>query len=272
VPDQYTHTLLLALTVICGGLAGPASADQYPGVYVDTDDFVPEMVAIPGGCIQVGSLLMGSEDNPPREVCLDNFYLSRYEIRYAEFEHFMAERASPGALTSVLFKNSGNLAGYPVTDVSWFDAMEYAAWLSRKTGRTFRLPTEEEWEYAARAGAGFGAQYSWGNMPDPDAAHCRDCSSGKDTDGPLHSGQFAPNAFGIYDMHGNVAEWTIGCFHPHDEIVERVRYGQRVANCRTGVVRGGSYLSRQQNIAFWTRLGRESTRPAPEVGFRLLME
>jgi len=264
----YRRTLAGLLLGTSIGVA----ADQLPGVFLPAAEGVPVMVAIPGGCTEIGSMLIGSEDNPPREVCLSDFFISKYEITYAEFEQFLADRASPGALTSVLFKNTGNLARFPVTEVSWFDAMEYAIWLSNKTGRTFRLPTEEEWEYAARAGAGFGTQYSWGNRQAAGLANCRDCAAADTAEGAVVVGQFPANAFGLHDMHGNVAEWTTGCYHGQDEIITRTRSGQRLSVCRVGVVRGGSWRNRQDRLTFWFR-GRQNTlEPAIDVGFRLVME
>ncbi|ALO47553.1 formylglycine-generating enzyme family protein [Pseudohongiella spirulinae] len=265
----YNRILTCALSVSVFGIA---IADQLPGVYVDNPELIPPLVEIPAGCVETGTMLMNDRGILPGEVCVEGFAMTQYEIRYAEFEHFLADRASPAAMSSVLFKNTGDLAMFPVTEISWFEAMEYAIWLSNKTGRTFRLPTEEEWEYAARAGMGFGAQYSWGNQPDPDAAHCLDCSTHSDSDASLPSGQFAPNAFGLYDMHGNVAEWTIGCYHGQDEVLQRNRGGRQLTTCRIGVVRGGSWRSHQQNITFWVRSAQESTKPAVDVGFRLLME
>lgn len=265
--------LSLALSAgVCLTSVIPVMADQLPGVFVPAADGVPEMVAIPGGCSEIGSMLIGSEDNLPREACLPDFFISKYEITYAEFEQFLADRASPGALTSVLFKNTGNLARFPVTEVSWFDAMEYAIWLSNKTGNIFRLPTEEEWEYAARAGAGFGTQYSWGNRQAAGLANCRDCAAADTAEGAVATGQFPPNAFGLHDMHGNVAEWTTGCYHGQDEIVTRSRGGQRLSVCRVGVVRGGSWRNTQSRLTFWLRSSQISLEPAVDVGFRLVME
>ena len=96
-------------------------------------------------------------------------------------------------------------------NVSWDDAKEYVAWLSRKTGKSYRLLTEAEWEYAARAGA--STKYSWGNEIGRNQANCHSCGSQWDNmkTGPV--GSFTANAFGLHDMHGNVWEWVEDCWH-----------------------------------------------------------
>src|SRR5690606_20754758 len=100
----------------------------------------------------------------------------------------------------------------PVMDVDWQDARQYAAWLSKRTGVTFRLPSEMEWEFAARAGA--TTAYSWGDEVGQGRANCTGCGGewdGKDQNAPV--GSFAPNAFGLHDVHGNVYEWTDSCLY-----------------------------------------------------------
>ena len=99
----------------------------------------------------------------------------------------------------------------PVINVTWDDAQRYVAWLSKMTGKPYRLLSEAEWEYAARAGT--QTAYSWGDEIGKGNANCNGCGSQWDNKQTAPVGSFAPNAFGLYDMHGNVWEWVEDCFH-----------------------------------------------------------
>ena len=96
-------------------------------------------------------------------------------------------------------------------NVSWYDAAAYAAWLSSQTGDRYRLPSEAEWEYAARAGT--ETVYSWGNDIGDNRANCDGCPSQWDEFKTAPVGSFAANAWGVHDMHGNVWEWVRDCWN-----------------------------------------------------------
>lgn len=130
----------------------------------------------------------------------------------------------------------------PMINVTWVDAQQYVEWLSNMTGRPYRLLTEAEWEYAARAGS--TTAYSWGDEIGKGNANCRDCGSTWDGEMAAKVGSFKPNAFGLYDMAGNAAEWVEDCWHdsylggPPNDGSEWTR------DCRDGlqrVIRGGSW-------------------------------
>ena len=134
-------------------------------------------------------------------VCLQNdFAIMKYEVTFEEYDRFVGEteRASP--------EDSGWGRGRrPVINVSWIDATEYALWLSEKTDQSYRLPTETEWEYAARAGV--KTKYPWGKKKEGNRANCKDCGeqwNRKTAD----VGQFQPNGWMLHDVVGNVREWT----------------------------------------------------------------
>jgi formylglycine-generating enzyme required for sulfatase activity len=99
----------------------------------------------------------------------------------------------------------------PVINASWGDAKRYVAWLSQLTGKAYRLLTEAEWEYAARAGA--NTRYSWGDNPSSGNANCDGCGSPWDLKHTAPVGSLNPNAFGLHDMHGNVWEWVEDTWH-----------------------------------------------------------
>ena len=114
---KLSHILACALASC---LSGIATADQLPGVYVNNPELIPPLVEIPAGCVETGTMLMNDRGILPGKVCSEGFAMTQYEIRYAEFEHFLADRASPAAMSSVVFKNTGDLAMFPVTEISCF--------------------------------------------------------------------------------------------------------------------------------------------------------
>jgi eukaryotic-like serine/threonine-protein kinase len=151
-----------------------------------------EMVALPGG-----SFTMGSNDHddekPPHQITLSPFSIGRYEVTQAQYQAVMGNDPS---------RFTGN--DRPVEHVSWNDAVEFCQKVSNKTGRTYRLPTEAEWEYACRAGS--TTQYSFGDDSDQlDQYACYIKNAVSFRTNPV--GEKKPNAFGLYDMHGNVWEW-----------------------------------------------------------------
>jgi formylglycine-generating enzyme required for sulfatase activity len=176
-----------------------------------------EVVFVKGGCYEMGDSVGDGDSNerPVHEVCVNDFYMGKYDVTNEQFRKFRPDH------------NSGKFEGLslnddkqPVVNVSWYEAVDFAKWLSQKTGQTYRLPTEAEWEYAARAGA--KTKYFWGNNPDDACkyANVADLSAKKRWKGwtafycddkflvssPV--GSFQPNQFGLYDMLGNVWQWV----------------------------------------------------------------
>lgn len=221
----------------------------------------PEMIAVPAACIETGTLLMNQQANPLREVCVDSFSIGRYEVTFREYDQFTD--ATGQAARHDLGFGRGNR---PVIDVNWFDAAAYANWLSEQTGKIYRLPTDAEWEYAAKANAGIGFGYSWGNEPTKNKANCRNCGSQWDAQKTAPIGSFDSNSLGLNDMHGNVWEWTSDCYYGN---ASKDIEGK---HCKVGVVRGGSWDVDVSNLAFWIRAPQISTETAQDIGFRLVLE
>ena len=180
----------------------------------------PEMVEIPAGRFQMGRVSGGCQDSekPVHEVRIASFALSKTEVTFEEYDHFTAATGRKRA------EDEGWGRGRrPVINVSWSDAVAYAEWLSAQAGESYRLPSEAEWEYAARAGSvtayHFGNDASllcgYGNHADTSTDYewrntaCSD-GVGKRT---ATVGTYQPNAFGLYDMHGNVFEWVQDCWN-----------------------------------------------------------
>ena len=130
----------------------------------------------------------------------------------------------------------------PVVNVSWNDAQQYVRWLSRETGKRYRLPSESEWEYVARAGT--GTLYHWGDPIARNRANCDGCGSAWDNDRTAPAGSFSPNAFGLHDVHGNVWEWVQDCWHPGYAGAPRDGGARTTGgDCSRRLLRGGSWNS-----------------------------
>lgn len=170
-----------------------------PGrVFRDCNDGCPEMVVVPAGRFKMG------EGSSARDVTIQQaFGVGKFEVTFDEW----AACVTGGGCTSNRSPNdrSWGKGRRPVINVSWNDAKEYVGWLSRRTGQTYRLLTEAEWEYAARAGT--TTAYSWGDAIGRGNANCDGCGSQWDNKQTASVGSFKPNDFGLHDMHGNVWEW-----------------------------------------------------------------
>lgn len=207
----------------------------------------PELVLIPAGTFQ-----MGSPDSEPgrypnerlHTVTIEHtFAISRYEISFDEYALFAQTSGHP--LPS---DQDWGQKQHPVINVSWLDAMAYTDWLSTQTGQHYRLPTEAEWEYAARAGT--QTAYWWGDTFKPAWLNCYGCDPNKELSTPLPVGQFPANAFGLYDVLGNVWEWT--CSNYSEDYDGSETRCSEVADASNKAIRGGSYQNRPVVTARFT--------------------
>jgi formylglycine-generating enzyme required for sulfatase activity len=148
-----------------------------------------------------------------------------------------------------------------VIDVSWDDAKVFIAWLSQKTGKRYRLPSEAEWEYAARAGT--TTSYWWGRSADRGRANCEDCGASP-TRQTTPSGTFGPNGFGLFDVAGNAAEWVEDCWNDTYRGAPANGAAWTTGPCRQRVLRGGSFAGKASlhtlGRAFPVRSGRSLLR------------
>jgi formylglycine-generating enzyme required for sulfatase activity len=229
----------------------------------DYSKYCPEMVVVPAGKFMMGS--PGSEkdrrenEGPAHEVLIDKpFAVSKFEITW---DQWTACQWGGGCIIVPFERQEGK---FPAHSVTWLDALSYVKWLSRVTGQEYRLLTESEWEYAARAGT--STPWSFG---DDEAMLVDYAWYAKNSDSHNHEvGQKKPNAFGLYDMHGNVWEWVEDCYH--DSYAEPPVDGSSwdTEDCSTLVVRGGSSQNDSHDLRSARRGGLGSLRQA-NVGFRV---
>ena len=178
-----------------------------------------------------------ANEGPQHRVTFDQaFAVGKFTVTFDEWDACVAD----GGCSRYRPSNQGGGRGLrPVINVSWDDAKAYVTWLSRKTGKTYRLLSEAEYEYAARAGT--TTSYPWGNAVGKNNANCAGCGSRWDNKQTALVGSFAPNRFGLYDMVGNVWTWAEGCYHGNYQRAATDGAAWRTADCGRRVVRGGGW-------------------------------
>ena len=222
----------------------------------------PTMVVLPTGSFRMGSPSgeegRYSDEGPVRTVTIGKrIAMGRYEVTFADYDRFVA--ATNGRRPD---DEGWGRGSRPVINVNWNEAKAYATWLSAQTGKSYRLPSESEWEYAARAGT--ETAYSWGNEIGVNRANCDGCGSQWDDEQTSPVGSFEPNAFGLYDMHGNVYEWVEDCYvntytgAPSDGSARTSGCGSDVF---WAVVRGGSWFVYPQYLRSASRYGDAPSDP-----------
>ena len=204
---------------------------------------------------------------PARQVRIRRWAaVGRFEVTYEEWDACYRDGGCRHATRASWGGGRGRL---PVVDVNWSDAREYTRWLSARTGHNYRLLSETEWEYAARAGS--STAFPWGNAIGRGNANCLDCGSGW-AEKAAQIGSFPPNAFGLHDSHGNVWEWVADCWTEDETDLpadERAFQPPHQAHCRDRVVRGGSFLRGPEAVRSAYRRSVPGERRSLEIGFRV---
>ena len=207
------------------------------------------------------------DEKPPHEVHIDKpIAVGRYEITFDEWEGCVKDG---GCVKNKTPNDEGwGRARHPVINISWNDAREYVDWLSRKTGKTYRLLSEAEWEYAARAGT--TSKYAFGDTLNAKQAKF---SGGKQGIGEtVEVGSFPPNNWGLYDMHGNVWEWVEDCYAP-DYAGAPTDGSARVGpGCGAHALRGGSWDYAPADLRSAVRYHLPAIYRVDEIGFRVARE
>jgi formylglycine-generating enzyme required for sulfatase activity len=199
----------------------------------------PEMIVVPAGSFTMGSPETekgGSKNEGPQQQIkiAQQFAVAKYDVTFAEWDACAAVGGCPQATDSAFGR-----ATRPVINVSWNEAKQYAAWLSQMTGQPYRLLSEAEFEYAARAGT--VTAYPWGDEIGKGNANCQGCGSQGDRRETSPVGSFKPNAFGLFDMHGNVWNWTEDCYKRNLGSVPADGSPRSAATCESRVIRSGSW-------------------------------
>lgn len=243
-------------------IAAPATAEVFQD-RLRSGGRAPQMTVVPSGRFRMGGVAAVSTDEAPKhEVSVGSFAISTHEVTYAEYDRFAnaTGRSKPNS-------QGWDRSTHPVVNVSWDDALAYTQWLSQQTGHKYRLPSEAEWEYAARAGS--YTKYWWGAKTGVENAHCFDCRSGYQLTKPTKVGQFKANAFGLYDVAGNVNEWVYDCYHADYNGAPSDGSVWEGGDCSNRIARGGSYLNPSSEMRSSNRAKYPAKERNETIGIRL---
>ena len=281
---------LLAPLSAISAQAASATADRFPlnapgaagdttsGRVVETDDFSdplatggqgPEMVVVQAGTFRMGCLAVSgcsSDELPDHEVVIAyRFALSKYEITFADWDACVDGGGCDGYLPD---DEGWGRARRPVINVSWHDAQAYVAWLSESTDETYRLPSEAEWEYTARAGS--SSRYTWGDRLLDDYANCLNDRCKDEHPNTAPAGSFPANAWGFHDMHGNVFEWVQDCWNGTTyEGAPTDGSAWLDGHCDSRMIRGGSWAGNPASMRSANRVQNPIEDRRSSLGFRV---
>jgi formylglycine-generating enzyme required for sulfatase activity len=230
-----------------------------------------ELAAIPAGSFMMGSNNGDDDEKPVHRVSVPAFKMMTHEVTWAQYQ--------PCIDAGVCSTGSDGDEGWgkgnrPVINVSWNDAQDYIRWLNQQTGMNFRLPSEAEWEYAARANT--TTAFSTGDRISTSQANFdgnythNGSSKGQYREKTLPVGSFQPNDFGLYDMHGNVWEWTQDCWNGSYSGAPNNGAAWESGNCGKRVLRGGSWYSLPINLRSASRFRHSASSRYDDNGFRLV--
>ena len=251
-------------------------------------DTCPELVVVPPGSFTMGSPASEegrhTDEGPRHRVTIEQpFAVGKYEVTRGEYAQFVLDTEHSPTPSCRIYEDEGEWnersghnwqnPGYrqterdPVVCVSWEDAQEYVLWLSKKTGKAYRLLSEAEWEYVTRAGT--TTRYTWGDEIGQNRAHCDGCGGRWDSKRTSPVGSFVPNGFGLHDMHGNVWEWVADCWNRSYEGAPTDGSARESVACKLRVVRGGSWDSSPALLRSADRFGLASDSRYSIDGFRV---
>ena len=257
----------MLLLAAVGMVLASAAAAQEPGeAFSDTlrgGERGPEMVVIYAGSFEMGCV-SGEEcyddELPVHTVTISQaFAVSKYEITFDDYDRFTAPNQ---------VEDEGWGRGRrPVVNVSWNDAKDYVGWLSSQTGQNYRLLSEAEWEYVARAGS--ATQFTWGSDIGEENANCGGCATEWDFFQTAPVGSFAANAFGLHDVHGNVWEWVEDCWNETYEGAPTDGAAWLSGDCSRRILRGGSYDDFHYDLRSAVRFANAADDHNKSLGFRV---
>jgi formylglycine-generating enzyme required for sulfatase activity len=236
-----------------------------PGVGAEFRDCpaCPLMVPLPAGSFTMGSNNSDPSEKPAHAVTIGApFAIARHEVTVQQWNACV----SGGGCQKIAQPGNGG-GDAPMRDVSWDDAQQYVTWLSSVTGKQYRLPTEAEWEYAARGGT--STRHWWGEQMASGKANCKECGQPWSNDGPAKVGSFAANPWGLHDTSGSVWEWVSDCWHNNFKGAPADGGSWDQPNCTVRVIRGGSWREGAPYMVVSTRFRYDASVRHAQNGFRV---
>lgn len=280
---------------ILGGCAAAVGGSAVPRAGTAFQDCAscPEMVVVPAGSFVMGSPesepLRDKDEGQHQVTFADPFALSKYPVTWDQWEACVRDGMCDGrgvetslrtGLDGKPIKNyvDHGRGNRPLVGASWYDAQAFVGWLNKKTGAdAYRMVTEAEFEYAARAGT--TTAYPWGATPDHDFANFGKAeglggeAAGRDAwlNDTSPVGSFPPNAFGLYDMHGNIYQWVEDCYEANPAALPTNGSAVKSGNCAVRVMRSTSFMSNPHTLRSANRAGQypPNLRGRNYLGFRV---
>ena len=222
----------------------------------------PVLVALPRGAFVMGTNGGDPSEKPAHNVSIgEGFAIGKFEVTVEQWLACSATLACPHISSEAAPKNT------PARDLSWDDAQSYVKWLAKLTGKAYRLPTEAEWEFAARGGT--ATRYWWGEQMKKGTADCKDCGEPWRQEQPVAVGSFAANPYGLHDMNGSVWEWVADCWHNTYKGAPADGRAWDDPSCRVRVIRGGSWREGASYMPSTTRFKYDADVRQSQNGFRV---
>lgn len=269
---QFTFTLLTFIFIMF-------FQSRFHAIYGQGKDIPePEMVFVEGGKFMMGSEDGFDDERPVHEVTVESFFIGKYEVTVEQYRTFVnsSENKSKGRNAIRMPREPfwGWHDDHPISNVTWTDAQAYCEWLSKKTGKKYRLPKETEWEYAARGGnKSKGYIHAGSNKPEEVAWYDEKIIDEQNEiytgdEGTQPVGQLKPNELGIYDMSGNVWEWCQDKYKYYEGNTNKAPV-RGVSGNELRVLRGGSWYYDVKYARVTARDGPEITYTNKNYGFRV---
>jgi formylglycine-generating enzyme required for sulfatase activity len=220
------------------------------------------LVSLPAGSFMMGGNGGDPSEKPAHRVAINApFAIGKTEVTVEQWNACVAANAC------TRLAGAASAPNLPARDLSWDDAQAYLKWLSAQSGKPYRLPTEAEWEYAARGGS--ASRYWWGEQMRPGMANCKECGEPWHQDAPAAVASFAANPYGLHDMNGSVWEWVSDCWHNNYKGAPADGRSWDDAYCSSHVIRGGSWREGASYMPVTTRFHYDSSVRHSQNGFRV---
>jgi len=261
--------VLILLIILWPAASGVRAESDPPRRFAELKDCAvcPVLAIIPPGQFVMGKDGRFKNEGPARTVTIARaFAMGRFEVTFDEWQACFDEG---GCGTQMPSDHGWGQGTRPIINITWFDAQGYLKWLSEKTAKTYRLPSESEWEYAARAGT--QTDFWWGDQVGREKANCRNCGP-KISHQSLPVDSFKPNPWGLYNVHGNVWEWVEDCWNPTQAGAPNNAQPRLNGDCRQRVMRSGSWYYFSKNIRAPWRFKNDARVKSYGIGFRVLRE
>ena len=243
--------------------AAPPTATAGGGPEIRECAGCPVLVSLPADVFTMGNNASDPSEKPAHQVRVGApFAIGKFEVTVQQWNACADAGGCPKVPQAP--NTSGNA---PMRDVSWEDAQQYVKWLTAVSGKPYRLPTEAEWEYAARGGT--ATPYWWGAKMVTGKASCKDCGPPWSADRPANAGSFAPNPYGLHDTSGSVWEWVADCWHNNFKDAPGDGRVWDEPNCRVRVIRGGSWREGTAYMVTSTRFRYDASVRQGQNGFRV---